>query len=241
MNNHRITSNSQPDTATPPPPASPSQHGETVTWQSRPVQVREARIVWFCTIRYDTIRDAILTCTQKPTWVSLIYRTEPTTKKVKKQKKLNVNRLICSEVTVNSLGNPYNESWRRKRKGCGREDLQKRKDLTCTETLQFANVYYNMAACHKQHADGFSVIVTSLVHYIKCWLLNSNTHSNTDCGFMDVSFPCTFVPANETTTQWTFVPGNERVIVSFPGTKVHGNELNVPVPSNTQQRFTGSG
>ena len=43
-----------------------------------------------------------------------------------------------------------------------------------------------MAACHKQHAEGFSVIVTSLLHYIKCWLLNSNTHSNTDCGFMDV-------------------------------------------------------
>jgi len=28
-----------------------------------------------------TIRDAILTCARKPTRVSLIYRTEPTTKK----------------------------------------------------------------------------------------------------------------------------------------------------------------
>ena len=36
---------------------------------------------------YDTIRDAILTCARKPTKVSLIYRTEPTTKKVLKQKK----------------------------------------------------------------------------------------------------------------------------------------------------------
>jgi len=27
------------------------------------------------TIRYDTIRDAILTCARKPTWVGLIYRT----------------------------------------------------------------------------------------------------------------------------------------------------------------------
>jgi len=26
--------------------------------------------------KYDTIRDAILTCARKPTWVSLIYRTE---------------------------------------------------------------------------------------------------------------------------------------------------------------------
>jgi len=33
------------------------------------------------------------------------------------------------EVTVNSLGNPYSETCMRKRKGCGREDLQKRKDL----------------------------------------------------------------------------------------------------------------
>jgi len=38
--------------------------------------------------RYDTIRDAILTCARKPTRVSLIYRTEPTSKKWK-QKKLN--------------------------------------------------------------------------------------------------------------------------------------------------------
>ena len=34
----------------------------------------------------DTIRDAILTCARKPTRVSLIYRTEPTTKKCKTEK-----------------------------------------------------------------------------------------------------------------------------------------------------------
>ena len=28
------------------------------------------------------------------------------------------------------LGNPYSESWKRKRKGCGKEDLHKRKDLS---------------------------------------------------------------------------------------------------------------
>jgi len=33
-------------------------------------------------------------------------------------------------ITVNSLGNPHSESWRRKRKDCGREDLQKKKDLS---------------------------------------------------------------------------------------------------------------
>ena len=37
------------------------------------------------TIRHDTIRDVILTCAQKPTWVSLTYRTESTTKKWKQK------------------------------------------------------------------------------------------------------------------------------------------------------------
>jgi len=37
-------------------------------------------------VRYDTIWDAILTCNQKLTWVSLIYRTEPTTKTWKNRK-----------------------------------------------------------------------------------------------------------------------------------------------------------
>ena len=39
--------------------------------------------------RYDTIRDAILTCARKPTRVSLIYRTEPTTKKCFKKHEKN--------------------------------------------------------------------------------------------------------------------------------------------------------
>ena len=41
-------------------------------------------VKWTCS-RYDTIRDAILTCAQKPTWVRLIYRTEPTTKSGKQK------------------------------------------------------------------------------------------------------------------------------------------------------------
>ena len=36
--------------------------------------------------RYDTIRDAILTCARKPTWVGLIYCMETTTKSVKTEK-----------------------------------------------------------------------------------------------------------------------------------------------------------
>ena len=91
------------------------------------------RAVWLASkvssylwLRSDTIRDATLTCARKPTWVSLIYHTEPTTKKCKKRK-TEIRKQICSEITVNSLGNPCSESWRRKRKGCSGKDLQKRK------------------------------------------------------------------------------------------------------------------
>ena len=57
---------------------------------------------------YDTTQDAILTCAQKLTWAGLIYRTEPTTRSGKQKK------VIWSEVLVNSLGNPWSQSWRRK-------------------------------------------------------------------------------------------------------------------------------
>jgi len=43
-------------------------------------------IYWNEMLRYDKIPDAILTCCQKLTWVILIYRTEPTTKKVENRK-----------------------------------------------------------------------------------------------------------------------------------------------------------
>ena len=65
------------------------------------------------TIRYDTIRDAILTCAQKLTCVSLIYCTEPTSKKWKTEK-LQSKKRICSEVSLNSPGNPRSQSGRRK-------------------------------------------------------------------------------------------------------------------------------
>ena len=64
------------------------------------------------TIRYDTIRDAMLTCARKPTWVRLIYRTEPTTKKCKNRKKL---KQIWQEITVNSPGNPRSKYLSRKK------------------------------------------------------------------------------------------------------------------------------
>jgi len=67
-------------------------------------------------VLYDTIRDAILTCARKPTWVSLIYRTEPTTKKCKNWKTKS-RKQICWEITVNSPGNPCSEYLRRRKEG----------------------------------------------------------------------------------------------------------------------------
>jgi len=67
-------------------------------------------ITEFNTLVHDTIRDAILTCAQKLTRVSLIYRTEPTTKKWKTGK-LKSKKRICSDVSVNS---PRSQFWRRK-------------------------------------------------------------------------------------------------------------------------------
>ena len=49
-------------------------------------------------IRYDAIRDAILTCARKPTRVSLIYCTETTTKKSKTEKLKSKTDML--EVTV---------------------------------------------------------------------------------------------------------------------------------------------
>ena len=45
-------------------------------------------------LRYDTIRDAILTCARKPTWVGLIYCTETTTENCKTEK-LKSNNSLC--------------------------------------------------------------------------------------------------------------------------------------------------
>jgi len=62
------------------------------------------------TIRYDTTRDAILTCARKLTRVSLVYRTEPTTKSGKQKKTKKQKNRICSEVSVNSPRNSWSQS-----------------------------------------------------------------------------------------------------------------------------------
>ena len=65
-------------------------------------------------IRYDTIRDAILTCARKPTWIGLIYRTETTTKNCKTEKLKSKSRYV--RINSKSLGNHVVHSEKRKRK-----------------------------------------------------------------------------------------------------------------------------
>jgi len=54
-------------------------------------------------VRYDTIRDAILTCARKPTWVGLIYRAETTTKNCETETIKTKSRYVRSNSK--SLGN----------------------------------------------------------------------------------------------------------------------------------------
>ena len=48
---------------------------------SFPVTHRDVAVPNIKSLRYDTIRDASLTCARTPTWVSLIYRTKSWTRK----------------------------------------------------------------------------------------------------------------------------------------------------------------
>jgi len=57
------------------------------------------------TIQYDTIRDGTLMCARKPTWVRLIYRTEPTTKNCKTENQLDMSTVLdtAQELSVTHL------------------------------------------------------------------------------------------------------------------------------------------
>ena len=74
--------------------------------------------------RYDTIRDAIITCARKPTWIGLIYRTEATTKNCKTEKRKSKSRYVRSNSK--SLANHVVRSEKKKKKGCSGKDLQKK-------------------------------------------------------------------------------------------------------------------
>ena len=66
-------------------------------------RARTAEPVAIAMIRYDAIQDVILTCARKPTWVSLIYRTETTTKNCKTKNLKSKNGYARSNSK--SLGN----------------------------------------------------------------------------------------------------------------------------------------
>ena len=65
---------------------------------------------------YDTIRDAILTCAPKPTRVSLIYRTEPTTEKWKTEKKLKCKKTSMPRRIGKQSGESVESVLKKKRK-----------------------------------------------------------------------------------------------------------------------------
>jgi len=58
--------------------------------------------------------------------MSQLINTEPTTKKCKKQKKTKSRKQICSEITVNSPGNPRSEYLSRKKVGLQWEGFAKK-------------------------------------------------------------------------------------------------------------------
>ena len=62
-------------------------------------------------------------------------------KKCKNRRKLKSKKTDMLRSKVNSLENPYSETWRRKRKGCGREDLQERKDVSLERKSEWVIEY----------------------------------------------------------------------------------------------------
>ena len=71
-----------------------------------------------------------------------VYRTEPTTKKWRKEELKSKDR-ICSEVSVNSPENPWSQSWRKK----GRLRWQK----NCRKRL-----YMRMGVVKLQYSESYS-------------------------------------------------------------------------------------
>ena len=73
------------------------------------------RFVNILSLRYDTIRDAILTCARKPTLVSLIYRTETTTKKKLSYHRGTARCVVSIEIlpiaTQQCRNYLYDKSW----------------------------------------------------------------------------------------------------------------------------------
>jgi len=88
---------------------------------------------------YDTIRDAILTCARKPTWVGLIYHTDRQLKSVKTEKTKS-RKQICPEITVNSPGNPCSKYLSRK-KGRATVGYSKRQWVSVASAGPYASLH----------------------------------------------------------------------------------------------------
>ena len=76
------------------------------------------------TIRYDTRR--YLTCAQKPRWASLIYRTEPTTKKWKTEKLKSWPKNGYTQKYQSTVRGIHVVRSEGEKEGYSGEDLQKR-------------------------------------------------------------------------------------------------------------------
>ena len=99
------------------------------------------------TDRHDTMRDAILTCNQRLTWVSLIYRTVPTTKQWKTEK-LKSKKWMCWQVSVNSPGNPCSQSWRRKGRPRWESVAEKGRFQAWSERVKGDTHTHTRQSCH---------------------------------------------------------------------------------------------
>jgi len=63
----------------------------------------------------------------------LNYRTQPTTKKCKNRKKTKCRKQICSEITVNSPGNPPSKYLSRRKEGLQWEGFAARRKVLSLE------------------------------------------------------------------------------------------------------------
>jgi len=136
-------------------------HAVACTLRHRPIPVA-SRV-------YDTIRDAILTCAQKLTWVSLIYRTEPSTKS---GKKLKSKKWICFEILVGKESGESVESVLL----CNKQELFGCRMFELVH-MRHLDVSYNLLTCIPSRGIHNATLVhvkASCVFLSFCWFLTTD-------------------------------------------------------------------